>query len=128
MFLSGITAGPDLLGEPGQRENLRERSAGVAKSARRAGHARNLQQQSSNQFNACAAQDYIYSGPTMDSIFDELTVKEYQSVTQLVVSHFHEQRSYFSGMAIQSKRGVSVGVSLIETSILACGQYPHDYD
>ena len=50
---------------------------------------RQLQQQSSNQFNACPMADYIYSGATMDSIFDELSVDEFQSVIEYVVRHLH---------------------------------------
>ena len=46
---------------------------------------RQLQQQSANQYNACPMADYVYSGPTMDSIFDELTVDEFQSAIEFVV-------------------------------------------
>lgn len=47
---------------------------------------RSLQQQTSNQFDACPATDYIYSGPTTDSFFDELSVNEFQSAIEFVVS------------------------------------------
>jgi len=85
LFLSGISAHTNLLkGKSLQRQKPRGRSAREAHRQKQ--HARKLQQQqSSNQFDACPTQDYIYSGPTMDSIFDELTVQEYQSVTEFVV-------------------------------------------
>ena len=47
--------------------------------------ARSLQQQYSNMYNACPAQRYIYSGNTMDSIFDALTVDEFESAAAFVV-------------------------------------------
>ena len=48
---------------------------------------RQLQQKRSNQFNACPTADYIYSGPTMDSIFDELSVDEFQTAVEYVVRY-----------------------------------------
>lgn len=48
---------------------------------------RELLQQRANQFNECPTEDYIYSGSTMDSIFDELSVDEFQSAIEYVVRH-----------------------------------------
>ena len=47
---------------------------------------RKLQQQRSNVFESCPAARYIYPGTTMDSIFDQLSVLEFQSAAQAVVS------------------------------------------
>lgn len=56
------------------------------------GISRKLQQhapapQSATQFGACPAEPYIYSGPTMDSIFDELSQEEFINVTAFVVCY-----------------------------------------
>ena len=51
-------------------------------------NGRKLQQQRSNTFSSCPSQRFIYPGTTMDSIFDQLSIQEFQSAAQAVVSHW----------------------------------------
>ena len=65
--------------------NSFSRQEGASAAAEEPRRARSLQQQYSNVYDACPAQRYIYSGPTMDSIFDALTVDEFESTAAFVV-------------------------------------------
>ena len=61
-------------------------SYGLQQQRLRSSGGRTLLQQQANQFSACPMTDYVYSGPTMDSIFDELSVEESQRAVEYIVS------------------------------------------
>ena len=56
---------------------------------------RKLQQQRANAFSNCPSQRFIYPGTTMDSIFDQLSIQEFQSAAQAVVSSWIQVCAHF---------------------------------